>query len=136
MTDCINHVGSSNDGYGVLKIGRKTVRAHRAAYCKANDKSLAEIASLVVMHSCDNRLCVNPNHLSVGTHADNCADKVNKGRQAKGESIGVSKLTTQQVRVIKGLIERGHNNAEIGRCYQVSVMCISRIRNGKTWGHV
>lgn len=135
MNDCIEYVGAKVDGYGVKRHQGKQVRVHRLAYCEANGIELGAIAGMVVMHRCDNRGCVNPLHLSIGSHADNCADKVAKGRQARGESCGNSKLTIRQVETIRGLIARGHNNAEIGLCYGVSAMCISRIRNNKTWSH-
>lgn len=88
------------------------------------------------MHLCDNRLCVNPDHLRIGTHATNCADKVSKGRQAKGEDAGNSKLTNQNVRFIKQFIADGLSNAFLAKQYGVSAMCISRIRAGKTWRHL
>lgn len=136
MQNCIDHKGATTDGYGVVKRGGKTVRAHRFAYCSAKGIDLEAIRGRVVMHACDNRLCVNPDHLSLGSHADNCADKVGKGRQARGERSGNSKLSDNQVRLIKTLFERGETNAEIARCYGVSAMCIGRIRNGTTWGHL
>ena len=136
MSDCIEHKGAVVDGYGVLKRNNKTVRAHRWSYCQHNNLNLSEIIGLVVMHKCDNRICINPNHLALGTHQTNCADKVAKGRQAKGELIGISKLKTWQVVLIKGCIESGASNYEIAKAFHVSGMCISRIRNGKTWRHL
>ena len=87
------------------------------------------------MHICDNPTCVNPNHLKLGTHTDNQRDKVEKHRQAKGESIGNSKLKNDEVLAIKKLVPH-YNNAEIAIHFDVSSMCISRIRNGKTWRHI
>ena len=69
----------SSDGYGVTKppgLGRRT-RAHRWALALSGVEVPPDA---VVMHRCDTPLCVNPAHLSVGTHADNIADKVAKGR--------------------------------------------------------
>jgi hypothetical protein len=136
MHDCIEHKGAMTDGYGILKRNGKTVRAHRWAYCKHNGLSLHEIDGMVVMHKCDNRLCVNPNHLLIGTHADNCKDKVEKCRQARGETAGNSKLTDSQVLSIKKLFDFGESNRSIAKFYGVSAMCIGRIRSGKTWGHL
>lgn len=133
---CILHQGATCDGYGVKKHKKKNVRAHRLAYCQANDIDIESISGKVVMHSCDNRLCINPLHLSIGTHADNCADKVSKGRQARGDTGGNSRLKSSQVLEIRRLFDGGYFNAEIARIYGVSSMCISRIRSGKTWGHV
>jgi len=136
MLDCIDHKGATTDGYGVLKRNGKTVRAHRWAFCKHNGLSLLDIDGMVVMHKCDNRLCVNPDHLFIGTHAENCRDKVKKCRQARGEKAGNSKLTDNQVFSIKRLFALGESNRSIAICYGVSAMCIGRIRSGKTWGHI
>lgn len=79
---CWNWMGYRNRvGYGQIKVGGKNLRAHRVAYAIANGHVPA---SLDVLHSCDNPPCCNPNHLWLGTDLDNVADKVAKGRQAKG----------------------------------------------------
>lgn len=136
MSECINHTGAITDGYGVKKHKGKTVRAHRLAYCKANNLEVSDIAGSVIMHTCDNRLCINPDHLKTGTHADNCADKVSKGRQARGETSGNSVLKNEEVLRIKELIQSDYSATRIAPMYGVSVMCISRIRSGKTWRHL
>jgi hypothetical protein len=136
MSSCIEHKGAVIDGYGVLKRNNKAVRAHRWSYCQHKNLALSEIAGLVVMHSCDNRICVNPLHLVLGTHKTNCADKVAKGRQAKGEIIGNSKLKNWQVLIIKMRINAGETNSQLAKEFDVSSMCISRIRSGKTWRHL
>lgn len=67
-------------GYGVFWVKGKKVVATRFVWTLTHGKEVPP--DLVVMHSCDNPTCVNPSHLSLGTHADNVADKVNKGRQS------------------------------------------------------
>jgi hypothetical protein len=136
QTNCVNHKGAVVDGYGVVKRLGKTVRAHRWAFCLASGLKLSDIQDYVVMHKCDNRLCINPEHLELGTHADNCADKVQKGRQARGETAGNSKLTTNEVKLIRLGFIAGLTNKKLAEIYSVSDMCISRIRSGKTWGHI
>lgn len=83
-TGCWLWIGSLNsDGYGNLHRGGHAVRAHRmsAAMQRGNLPSEA-----VVLHSCDVRCCVNPDHLEIGTHSDNVADCIRKGR--RGHFVG------------------------------------------------
>ena len=65
------------NGYGAMKVDGKTVGTHRLAY-EAFKGPIPD--GLLVMHSCDNRRCCNPGHLSVGTHRDNVMDMVRKNR--------------------------------------------------------
>ena len=82
--DCILWQGAvGSDGYGKQKVKgtRLTRGAHRIAYAEANGINVLEIPrDAVVMHRCDVRLCINPAHLTLGSHADNMRDALNKGR--------------------------------------------------------
>lgn len=78
-------------GYGQIMLCGKLQRAHRASYMLRHDCALG--ASQVVMHLCDTPCCVNPDHLRVGTQAENMADCRSKGRNARGEANGQSLLT-------------------------------------------
>jgi len=126
-------------GYGVLSIqvdGRgKLVYAHRLAYylSKGPIPSDAFGDTLLVCHTCDNRLCVNPAHLFLGTDGDNMRDKAAKGRNFRpiGELSSRAKLTADQVREIR-LDSR--TAEEIARSYAVSPVTVSSIRRGRTWG--
>lgn len=64
--------------YGQFNLNNKRWRSHRLAYSMANSVAIPD--DLVVMHSCDNRLCQNPSHLSLGTPKDNVHDCIAKGR--------------------------------------------------------
>lgn len=88
-----------------------------------------------VMHICDNKLCVNPDHLITGTRYENIQDKVRKRRQAKGEKHGHSKLTYDEVYRIK--FELGNLPAsQVAKMFKVTSGAISGIRKGENWKHV
>lgn len=130
--------GSTGYGHiGVRKDGRPTtIRAHRAAWERAN----GEIPEgYCVCHSCDNRSCVNPSHLFIGTHAENMADMVRKarGRAPRGENSPRAALTNAQARQIRDELgpaprPRGLIN-EMARRHGVHHSVIGDIVSGKTY---
>lgn len=103
MEDCIIATGSAvKGGYIQERHEGKAELAHRVAYAQSRGLSMAEIKGVHILHSCDNPPCRNPAHLSAGTHDDNMADMVAKGRkkQPYGGSRG-RKLEDWQVRAIR-----------------------------------
>ena len=90
---------------------------------------------LFVLHSCDNPLCVNPEHLRLGTNEDNMKDKMDRNRQPRGEANGRSKLTEEDVLEIR-YIETQLSNKKLSKIYGVSDAVINDVRNFKTWIHV
>lgn len=75
--ECWNWIGACCRGYGLIRINRKNILSHRFSW-GIHFGRIPE--GLCVLHECDNRRCVNPNHLFLGTNQDNVDDKVNKNR--------------------------------------------------------
>jgi hypothetical protein len=125
-------------GYGHLswrRPGQPVLgKAHRAAFIVYH----GEPGSLHVCHSCDVRNCLNPDHLFLGTNAENMADKVAKDRQAKGTKNGCAVLTEAQVLDIRRSYVRGGlvTQAELGAMHGVNQQTVSAIVNGKQWKHI
>lgn len=131
MFECWLWRASTNDlGYGLF--GPR--RAHRASY----EFFYGEIPKgMSVLHRCDVRNCVNPEHLFLGTQADNVRDMMQKKRHRctpmRGEANPQSKLTAKKVRQIKALKQSGVSQAQIAKLFKVSPMTISRAVTGKAW---
>lgn len=117
-------------GYGVSWLDGKWIRVHRKVYIQ----TFGPIPSnLVVRHICDNRSCVNPEHLVLGTHKQNSLDMVERNRQAKGEQVGTSKLTTEIVSMIRSMSGSARQIASFIGCSSTTV---KDIKNKKYWKHV
>lgn len=134
-TDCWYFRGShTNLGYGVLHaLGEK--RAHRVSWVIANGPIPA---GMHVLHKCDVRCCVNPDHLFLGTHADNMRDMTAKSRNRfvplPGELNPASKLTAKVVRQIRDEYARGEvSQSALAKAHGVSVITVNRAINRKTW---
>jgi DNA-binding NarL/FixJ family response regulator len=112
----------------------KTVNVHRKTYIE----NIGPIPDgMIVMHVCDNRKCINPAHLALGTHQQNMDDMVKKGRswKPKGSTHPASKLTEANVKIIK--YSSSHlNNSQIAKQFNVKRETIRDIRNGKRWKHI
>lgn len=120
-------------GYGVMSYNNKRDKAHRISWRIANNQEIPK--GMVIMHLCDNPICVNPNHLKLGTQDDNMKDCKNKGRITKstGENHGRSKLTETDVLEIRRLIAKGKTNKEIANLHKTTTQNIQAIRINKTW---
>jgi hypothetical protein len=124
-------------GYGCFLIGGrkgKKYGAHRLSYEMHNGPIPK---GKLVLHSCDNRLCVRPDHLRVGTHKENTQDMISKGRGLIGEKSGHAKLNDEKVRKIRRLHAAGYANATgLAAMYGVTQSNISMILSRKTWAHL
>lgn len=120
------------DGYGLTSSSSGTLRAHRMIWELVNGP-IPE--GLHVLHSCDNRICINPHHLWLGTNADNVLDKQIKGRDGApfGEAHRAAKLTDKDVLAIRASNDGG---TSLARRYRVGKSTIYKIRNGETWRHL
>ncbi len=121
------------NGYGQISENRKKLYPHRVSYIF--HKGLIP-ENMNVCHSCDNRRCVNPQHLFLGTQADNMNDMNNKGRHARGTKTNMSKLTDIQVIEIRSKYSSGIKNAVLCKEYGVSHSTIHRVVHNKLWIHV
>ena len=117
-------------GYASVTYNGKTERAHRVMY-KLNNGIIPD--GMYVCHTCDNKLCVNPAHLFLGTAKDNTADCINKGRFAVGERQGLSKLATEDVLNIRRLKLEGVSTKSLAWIYSVDDSNIRRIASGTYW---
>ena len=119
----------AGDGYGGFELDSHLVGSHRVSWMITN----GEIPkNLHVLHKCDNKLCVNPSHLFLGTHQDNMRDMVSKKRQAftRGEKSGNAKLTEYDVRLIRELYTKRSKNfgcVGLSEMFGVSPITISRV---------
>lgn len=131
---CWNWIGEKNmHGYGEIGINSKAVLAHRYAF----ESYISPIKNgMYVLHSCDNRSCVNPGHLRLGTAADNLRDASLKGRLIKGSSVAVSKLKEADIPEIRQLYKDGLTQEKISKKFGVTQSMIGRIVRKVWWRHV
>jgi hypothetical protein len=142
-TGCWNWIGSDNGhGYSRFWDGKKTQYAHRFSYT-AHHGPIPD--GLNVCHSCDNRRCVNPDHLWLGTAADNVHDAMRKKRNVpppptkwkeQVEPHHWARLTREQVIEIKRALAAGEKMGDIAKRYGVGRTAIEKIRLGQRWSHV
>lgn len=137
--DCLEWTGTlKNNGYGQFKtLSKKWMHAHRLSY----EVFIGNIPdNLCVLHKCDNRKCVNPEHLWLGTKKDNTQDMINKNRKVivplQGESNGMSKLTKENVKSIRQTYSNIINCTQLSKVYGVSISAIDRIVRNKTWRNI
>jgi hypothetical protein len=125
--------GKTSDGYGVINFNNKSLLAHRVAielFLGLNPERM------LVCHKCDNRSCVNPEHLFLGSQEDNMKDMKSKGRR-KGvncrEMNGRAKLTMSAAQEIRRKREIGYTLKQLATEHSVASSTISRVIRQENW---
>lgn len=133
--DCWDWKGLVNsNGYGRFSLNDRHQLAHRVSF----EIFIGQIPQgKVVCHSCDNRLCVNPKHLWLGTQAENITDAVRKGRNfspdTRAEKNGNKKLDWDSVRQIRSMFRSGSKRYLIAQSFGVASSTVGEIIANKTW---
>jgi hypothetical protein len=127
----------SKGGYGMFRPGgsREHCGAHRMSWILEHGPIPS---GLCVLHRCDVRSCVRPDHLFLGTLQDNIADMVGKGRQRSlvGSAHPNSKLTEEQVVAIRRQKHNGATYDQLEKLFGVSRYCLHQVVNLRGWKHV
>lgn len=116
-------------GYGMIKVYGKTIAAHRFSY----ETFVGPLdPTLEICHSCNCKLCVNPNHLRQDSHSSNQIDRVYDGNNS------YQKLTSEQVKEIKLALQNPYwgIGRDLANKYEVSRVTITDIKNGYRWSHL
>jgi hypothetical protein len=133
-------------GYGAFGFNGKVCRAHRVSYMLF----VGEIPDgMCVCHRCDNRACVNPAHLFLGTHEENMVDAKRKGRITTSAAIAASrfhrprgtahhaaKLTEEDVVSLRKMRREGWSIPRLAKRFGVSFATVQSAASGKLWSHV
>ena len=127
MSSCIEWQGQQRNGYGSLRFNGKQWYAHRLMYVRKYGNILD---SQVIRHKCNKPLCVNIDHLIIGTQQDNMADMIKSGNSLRGSKNINAKLTEDQAMFIKNSKMKG---VELAQMFGVSKHTISKIKTGVNW---
>lgn len=139
QTDCIEHTQSvGRQRYGFVCCKGKTQYMHRVVYCTHNGTTLEAIKGLVVRHTCDNKRCINPAHLLIGTHKDNYNDARVRGRLnlRTGDAMAHSKLSkdiAEEIRKVYVPRSKLYGARALARKYGVAHSTIVRTVGGERW---
>lgn len=138
VTGCWNWTASlTHTGYGRIResgLNSRTLSAHRVSYLlyKGSIQN-----NLLVLHRCDNRKCVNPEHLFLGTSKDNAIDRERKGRSRpqRGELNANSVLSNELVINIRNMYKNGKRLCDISREFNIATSTIFNAIH-HTWKHI
>jgi len=127
---CWLWLGANNQKYGIIRIRKTNMGAHRFSYEYIKKESIGD---KFVCHKCDNPICVNPDHLFLGTHKDNMKDAVAKKRMAFGEKVHGNRLKEKEIREIQRLIKIGLSQSQIAKIFDIEQTNISHINLNRNW---
>ena len=113
------------NGYGKMSILRKSVQAHRYSWELHNGRKIPD--GMVVMHKCNNKSCVNPDHLEIGTLSENAVHAILTNRRK------ISVLNEDQVKLIRS---SSLPSLELAKLFDVTFSCIDDIKKMKTWKYL
>lgn len=135
---CWEWIGANKvEGYGRTRLHGKTVLAHRLSYCLANNVTLLDLnkSKLLVRHRCDNPPCCNPAHLHLGTHAQNMADRTERGRWggSRGVDVNTNKVTEADVLAIRQRRRSGEIARTIADDFSIHINSVYAICSGQNW---
>lgn len=122
-------------GYGQMSFEGRPITVHTYSW----NLHFGDQGGLYVLHRCDNKACVNPSHLFLGTRRDNADDRDAKGRQAKGEQNGMARLTEDTVKWIKESYipySRKYGARAIARMLGISKGTVFDILAGRRWSYL
>lgn len=122
--------GRNGHGYATVSVRHNSTPVSRVIYAIKNGPIPA---GMCVCHRCDNRLCVNPAHLFLGTNADNTADRNAKGRQATGPRNPKAKVDVVSAREIIRRMRAGEFASSVGAAFGISGASVKKIASGGTW---
>lgn len=132
VTGCWEWRGTKDkNGYGKVILGGKPKRTHRLMW----QLTVGPIVNgLWVLHRCDNPRCCNPDHLFLGTHADNQADCKAKGRSRQGVNNGRAKLTPDLAAVIRQRhVPKRVTRKQLAIEFGVSESTVKKVLRGERW---
>lgn len=142
---CWPWIGAVNKqtGYGMFRLNGTTVSAPRAVLILSGN---VDMTGMDARHKCDNRICVNPNHLEPGSHKENMQDAVKRNRVCKGDKrvnaalnakrVALRKMTEEQALEAYKRVMDGSSRAIVANEIGVSRSAIDCVVTGKTWSHV
>lgn len=119
------------DGYGQFRLGNTMVKAHRFSFEMYNQKKIE--AGKFICHVCDNKKCVNPEHLFEGTPKDNTQDAINKGRIKIIRNTNVNLLDKMLAEMMRHDYKNGFKYKELVTKYNTSPQQVSRVINNLMW---